>query len=155
MFMHYAFAFVIGCLVVVSPILNGRNAQRFGTLRGSFYNYFFAFIGALLLTSYFVTQPRFLTHPTSYDFLSNTPWTHYLGGFIGCLVILVMNYFTVRIKAFYIVILPFIGQMATGLLIDGLSGEVFTVKQFLGLGLMILGLLLSVMFPKKHVETSG
>lgn len=152
MFMDYGFAFIIGCLVVVSPILNGRNAKRFGTLRGSFYNYLFAFFCAYLLALYFVTDTRFDSLPINAHLFSNTHWTHFSGGFIGCLVLLLMNYFTVRIKAFYIVTLPFIGQLSTGLLIDWIGGEVFTVKQFLGLGLILIGLVLSVMFPPKNMS---
>lgn len=150
MVIYYAFAFIIGCLVVISPILNGRNAQRLSTLRGSFYNYLFALFSAVLLAFYFVNDSRFTSQPLDLPNLLAIPWTHYLGGLIGCLVILIMNYFTVRIKAYFIVTLPFIGQMATGILLDQLGGELFTTKQFLGLGLILLGLVISVTMPQKN-----
>ncbi len=143
MILYYLYAFLIGALVILSPIINGQNAAKLGTLRGSFYNYLFASLAAVLLALYFSNDVSANGFSEGLSQLSQVPLTHFLGGFIGCAVILIMNAFTVKIKAFYIVILPFLGQLLMGLAIDQVVGKDFTLKQLMGLCIILVGLFLS------------
>jgi len=127
-------AFIMGILIVLAPILNGKNAASIGTIQTSFLNYFSAFITALLISSLYTPNISSLSLPP----IS----TLYTGTLIGCVVILLLNWFTVKIKAFYIVVLPFIGQMGMGMFIDYLSSSQFDLKKIVGIALVIVGLLI-------------
>jgi len=151
---YYGIAFLIGGLVIIAPLLNGRNAARIGTLYASFFNYLFATISALVIACVFSFEAGFNAPTMRFETLSAIPATYFLGGIIGCMIILMMNSFTVRIKAFYIVILPFMGQMTMGLIIDQLNGKSFDIKQTIGIILIIAGLVLSSIKLKGKLKTT-
>lgn len=130
-------AFIIGVLVIIAPILNGRNAQAMGTFRASFYNYLFAVFSTGILIGLSTRLPGIMGYSSV---LKPVPPIAYVGGVIGCLVILLMNRFTVRIQAFYVVILPFLGQMGTGFIIDAAFGMAPTHTDWLGASVILLGL---------------
>lgn len=135
MFIFYGFALFLGGLVVVAPILNGQNALMLGTLKASFYNYLSATATAFICLILFSNLDGF-------KLMTTIPKQYYMGGLIGCANILLFNYFTTKIKAFYIVILPFMGQMTMGLFLDYQIMGTFEAKRVLGLLIICLGLYL-------------
>ncbi|GAU78063.1 DMT family transporter [Fusibacter sp. 3D3] len=143
MILYYVFALILGILFIVVPILNGQNALALGTFKASFFNYLSATLTAFVFLMLFSNLEVFKKLPT-------IPPHYYLGGLIGCLVILLLNYFTTKIKAFYIVILLFMGQMTMGLILDySIMGQ-FESKRILGLLIICFGLYLQN--AKKEVK---
>lgn len=139
--MIYLIPCLIGSFVVISPILNGRNAVRLGTLSASFYNYFSATFFAVSFSLLFMSTSGDQDMQILKHLASMPPWA-FLGGIIGAFVILLMNYFTVRIEAFYIVILPFLGQMLMGVVLDSIIGNSLSLRQILGIVVLLVGLVI-------------
>jgi len=55
-----------------------------------------------------------------------------------------MNYYAVRITAFHIAVLPFLGQMSMGLLLDYIIYNQFEFKTLIGLFIVLFGLTLQL-----------
>ncbi|MBF4695414.1 DMT family transporter [Fusibacter ferrireducens] len=143
MILYYGSALILGVLFILAPILNGRNALALGTFKASFFNYLSATLTALICLMLFSNLEYFKQLPT-------IPPHYFLGGVIGCFVILLLNYFTTKIKAFYIVILPFMGQMTLGIILDYMFIGNFEIKSILGLSIICFGLYLQS--EKKEVK---
>lgn len=143
MILYYGSALILGVLFIVAPILNGRNALSLGTFKASFFNYLSATLTAFIFLILFSNLESFKQLPT-------IPPHYFLGGLIGCVIILLLNYFTTKIKAFYIVILPFMGQMTMGLILDYMIMGSFETKRILGLIIICFGLYLQS--EKKEVK---
>ena len=110
----YLIAVLTGVIITITPILNGQNTLQMGSLRTAFFHNFSAvFSGMLFLV---ILSP--LTITQNFQMLPNASPINFLGGLIGLMVILLMNYYSVRIKAIYISLLPFLGQVFMGLILD-------------------------------------
>ncbi|MDK2867247.1 MAG: hypothetical protein PWP38_1562 [Clostridiales bacterium] len=138
--MYLLLAFIMGVLIVITPIANGNNAQKIGNLGASFYNYLFATLTAgityLLMT---------LLNGKSNALAIQTPLTltnALIGGALGCAVLLLLNHIAPKIKAFHIVLLPFLGQMSMGMILDYYTAGIFDIRRVFGLCLIAAGLLL-------------
>lgn len=129
----YILAISIGVFVTVTPIMNGANTKVLGTFRVSFIHYFSATLAGLVFLIF--TSPI-----ASIQKLPEMPLYYYLGGILGLSVILLMNYYSVRIKAIHIAILPFLGQMTMGLIIDAFLFDTFDIKTVIGLIIVLYGL---------------
>lgn len=132
-FKIYLLAVLIGVLVTVVPIMNGMNTKILGTIRVSFYHYFSAFITGIA----FLILTKSLGDIQK---LPDAPIHYYFGGILGLAVILLMNYYAVRIKAIHIAILPFLGQMTMGLALDYLLFDKMSLKTVVGLIIVLIGL---------------
>lgn len=132
-FAIYLLAVLIGVLVTVIPIMNGMNTKVLGTIRVSFYHYFSAFITGIAFL--------ILTHSLGeIQKLPDAPIHYFFGGFLGLAAILLMNYYSVKIKALHIAILPFLGQMTMGLAIDYFIFDKMNTKTVIGLIIVLIGL---------------
>ncbi len=150
MILYYAYALFIGTLVIVAPMMNGQNALVYGSIKASWYNYLSASLSAVFL--WFLLDGRL----TFMGNLNTIPPYYFLGGLIGCITLMLFNYFTVRIRAFYIVILPFLGQMTMGLILDAALSGIFDPKRILGMFIICLGLYLqSTPKQKKSMDAIG
>ncbi|MDH8677647.1 DMT family transporter [Fusibacter bizertensis] len=132
-FIIYLFAISLGVLVTVVPIINGENTKQLGTFRVSLFHYFSAFIVGIMF--YLV-----LNSSTPVYQLGQVPWHYYLGGVLGLSVILLMNYYSSRITALHISILPFLGQMTMGLILDYFLFNQLNFKTIIGLVIVLTGL---------------
>ncbi|HSN66694.1 MAG TPA: DMT family transporter, partial [Fusibacter sp.] len=84
--------------------------------------------------------------------LPDVPVHYFIGGLLGLSVILLMNYYSVRIKALHVAILPFLGQMTMGLALDYFLFDKLNVKTVIGLVIVLLGLYIQSEQKKKVVE---
>lgn len=137
--MSIVLALTLGILIIVTPIANGNIANRIGNFGASFYNYLFATLTAGLL---FLILPG---KAIALSVVHQDPLTltnGLIGGLLGCFVLLSLNYVAPRIKAFQLVILTFLGQMGTGLILDYYMLGIADYKRFIGLVLIAVGLLL-------------
>lgn len=129
----YIFAISLGVLVTVVPIINGENTKTLGTFRVSMFHYLSALIVGFV---FFI----FLNPSTPLYTLSTVPVYYYLGGVLGLAVILLMNYYSSRITALHISILPFLGQMTMGLILDYFLFKQLNIKTIVGLSIVLGGL---------------
>ncbi|MBM7562679.1 DMT family transporter [Fusibacter tunisiensis] len=129
----YLFAIFIGILVTVTPILNGRNTLAMGTFKASFNHYFTAFIFGILFLALLPGNAL-----TALDVKVNP--IYFAGGLLGLSVMLMMNYYSVRIRAMHIAILPFLGQMTMGFFLDYYLIGVLEIKVIIGMIIVLIGL---------------
>lgn len=131
----YLLAIFIGFLVTVTPIMNGRNSLVLGTIKTSFYHYFFALVTGIILM-------LLLSPMLTGTQINSISIKYFMGGILGLSIIVMMNYYAVRIKAIHIAILPFLGQMTMGFFLDYLLFGNLDFKTILGMTVVILGLVI-------------
>lgn len=137
----YLLAVTIGVLVTLTPIMNGNNTTHLGTIRVSFYHFSAAALTGLLFV--------LITHSSTYfPVLPKLPPHYFMGGLIGLMVMLLMNYYAIKIKAIHVAILPFLGQMSMGLLLDYFLLGIFDYKRLIGLIIVLLGLWIQAPKPQ-------
>lgn len=133
MIVIYLLAIFIGFLVTVTPIMNGRNSLVLGTIKTTFYHYFFALVTGIVL--------MFLLSPILSGIeIDNISLKYFMGGILGLSIIVMMNYYAVRIKAIHIAIIPFLGQMTMGFFLDYLLFGDLDLKTIFGMSVVLLGL---------------
>jgi uncharacterized membrane protein YdcZ (DUF606 family) len=142
--MYIILAICIGFAVVISSILNGKLAQKVGLMNGMIVNYIIGFSASVLLS--LVMREKI---PTTEIFYS-TPIYYFLGGVIGVLMLFLMNTIVPKISAVYIVILPFIGQLITGAIIDYFYTGVLSTGKIAGSALFFIGLLYNTRVDNKE-----
>lgn len=129
--MYYLLPFFVGFLIVFSAIVNGQLAIKVGTMKSIQMNYFVGSIMACLMTL-LVGQTggglsRFQTLPAIF----------LIGSLFGLCVLLLMNTIVLKISTFYIVLLPFVGQMLVSACIDYFYLNYLSKGKIIG-GLLIL-----------------
>jgi len=130
-----AMSFVAGVGVVISRTLNAKLGDLTSVQIGTFFNYFVGLIIALPVYFLLGTGEAF---PVGLPITAN--WYLYIGGFIGVVVITMSNVIVVKIAAFYLTLLIFVGQVFTGILIDTLLEGAFSFPTLLGGVLVSFGL---------------
>jgi uncharacterized membrane protein YdcZ (DUF606 family) len=60
-----------------------------------------------------------------------------------------MNYYSSRIPAFLIVIIPFVGQTITGVLVDYYLIDKFSLTKLIGAGVILVGLYINAQIEKR------
>jgi len=128
-------SFIAGCTIVASRTVNAKLADLTSVRVSTFYNY---------VVGLFVAIPVFLllgrNEITFAEFSFAPQWYIYMGGVLGVCVVLIFNIIVVKISAFYLTLLVFIGQVFSGIAIDiVLSGEV-SLRNLIGGVLVALGL---------------
>ncbi|MCL2364352.1 MAG: DMT family transporter [Defluviitaleaceae bacterium] len=137
-------AFGSGASIVTSRVLNARLAVFIGTRRGVFMTH---------ITGLAVALPLLLVLGRSevgfnLDYLFTPMFFIYLGGMLGVIVITLDNVTAVRIPAFYLALMLFVGQVGAGLTVDFVIDRVFSMTNLLGGCLVALGLFANVMVDK-------
>ena len=83
----------------------------------------------------------------------NAPWYVYTGGLVGVAVVTLSSYLSGKVSSFYLTLLLFVGQLFTGIVIDGLSTGKISIYQVVGGLLVILGLSYNLYIDNKNSET--
>lgn len=78
---------------------------------------------------------------------------YFLGGAIGSLIMLLNSLIINRLSAVYVTILVFIGQMATGIIIDYFRWEVISKGKIIGGILLFTGLIYYMKGDKKNTRS--
>ncbi|MCL2373095.1 MAG: DMT family transporter [Defluviitaleaceae bacterium] len=129
-------SFAAGVTIVTSRTLNARLSAATNVRTSTFYNYvvglFCAILAFLLLGRGEIAFVEVLPLSAS--------WYMYFGGMLGVCVVLLLNVTVVKISAFYLTLLIFIGQIFSGVLVDAfLDGEV-SIRIIVGGVLVGLGM---------------
>lgn len=145
---YVLFAILSGVTNVVSRSVNFVLSDKIGMYQSTFFNYVFGLAGSLLIL--LVSGETFkLFAASSY----NAPWYVYTGGLVGVAVVTLSSYLSGKVSSFYLTLLLFIGQLFTGILIDGLSTGKISIYQVVGGLLVILGLSYNLYIDNKNSET--
>lgn len=142
--MYIAIVFITGCFIAIMPILNGKFAGEIGTYKVSFNNYLFGFIMTVLFSLFVFMNSGHFIASLNENLLSTSgvPLHYYIGGLLGIAILLCFNFIAQHIPAFYVVIIPLVGQMLMGFVIDALKGQQLSYKNIAGVLLVIIGLMI-------------
>ena len=127
-------ALLSGGTVATSILLNARLAAVKGLNKGVFINYIMGLVVSLPIA--------LLINGTAFPAVEFN-WSLAValtGGAIGFLAVMMNSYLTPRIGILYITILLFIGQIGTGVVIDGIREGVFQAGKIIGGILIVAGL---------------
>lgn len=102
-----------GISVVLSRTVNARLSEKIGALRGSLINH----LVGLPITVFILLFMIGSGHETLSVSVQAQPWM-FTGGLLGVMVILLCNLTVLRVAAFQLTILTFVGQVFTGILLD-------------------------------------
>jgi len=69
----------------------------------------------------------------------------YLGGILGVCVVLLSNMTVAKISAFYLSLFLFVGQVFTGILMDIVLSQVFSLRNLIGGIFVIVGLCVNLL----------
>lgn len=136
-----------GITNVVARIINSNLAKIIGLFQGTLFNYIIGLIVSLLFLVFNTKSINF----TSDTFLSIPVWA-YLGGMLGVLVVVISNYLTPRISAFYLTLLMFIGQLFAGIIIDYIATRELSIGKVIGGIFVLAGLSYNLYFDKKNID---
>lgn len=146
LFFYLILAILAGVTVVLGRILNAKLAEKIGTVQATVINYvvgiFFSVIFLLIMNKGFS-----FSAPSSH-----IPLWAYLGGILGVAIIMISNYTTPRVPAFYLTLLVFLGQLAVGILIDWLVSKDFSPLKLVGSLFVVAGFTYNLLLDKKATK---
>ncbi|PRR77097.1 hypothetical protein CLLI_26150 [Clostridium liquoris] len=144
--MYIILAFITGAMVILSMVINSSLGKKIGVFQGTFINYVVGLIGTSIMLLIMEGGINI-----SFDKLHGVPAWAYLGGAIGVIVVSVSNVIIPKIPTIYSTLLIFIGQIATGILIDYLTVNVVSKGKILGSILILGGLLYNFYVDKQEL----
>ena len=138
-------SFTAGVCVVISRTLNAKLADLTSVRTSTFFNYFVGLI---------VTVPVFLflgrDELISAELVFSPDLYIYFGGILGVCVVLISNITVVKVSAFYLTLLVFVGQVFSGVLIDALISREFSLRNLIGGIFVTIGLCVNLLLDKKR-----
>lgn len=120
-----------GVTVLISRLINGRQAAHSGLLGSTLINYAVGLTGSLLLL-------LFTGGGQSVSFAMSGPFYIYLGGVMGGVIVLISSFCVGKIPSFYMTLALFLGQVLAGVLLDMVLAQAFPMNNLIG-GLFVLG----------------
>ena len=129
-------AFVAGCMVILSMIVNSHLSKKVGTFQGTFINYS---VGLLFASMFFLASKGYNT--LNSNTLHSVPMWAYLGGGIGVFVVAISNVIIPKIPTIYSTLLIFVGQLFSGIIIDFFRDGLISKGKIIGGMLILCGML--------------
>lgn len=144
---YVLFAILCGVTNVLSRSVNFVLSQKIGMYQSTFFNYVFGLIGSILIL--LISGETFkLFSASSY----NAPWYVYAGGLVGVAVVTLLSYLSAKVSSFYLTLLSFVGQLFTGIIIDGLLTGQMSVYKVIGGFLVLIGLAYNLYVDSKNAK---
>ena len=131
---------------VISRLANAQLSARTSPMGSSFTNHWVGLVGSVVLL--LVMQPDFVAGLS----VPNVPAWAYIGGAFGVLMVLLWNIAGLKVSAFELTLLSFIGQVFTGIALDILLGNGFSREIFIGGTFVVAGVLLNMFAGRKQSE---
>ena len=141
-------SFVAGVSIVISRTLNAKLSDFTNVRISTFYNYL---VGLVISIFAFLLLGR---NEMVLAFVISPNWYIYLGGMLGVVVVLMGNIIVVKISAFYLTLLIFIGQVFSGVLIDIVISRELSSRNLIGAVLVSIGLCVNLMLDNKNHTTN-
>ena len=142
--MALVFAIASGVTSVFSRLTNARLSDRTSALGSTFTNHWVGLVGCIVLL--LVAEPDIMGTLQ----VTDVPVWAYFGGLCGVVMILMWNIASLKVSAFRLTLLSFIGQVFTGIVLDLLIGNGFSMQIFVGGMFVVAGVLLNMMTDKKE-----
>lgn len=137
------FAMSSGVSAVFSRLVNAQLSTHTGALGSSFTNHWVGLIGCILLL--FVAERDILGTLQ----VTGVPAWAYIGGAFGVLMVMLWNIAGLRVSAFRLTLLSFVGQVFAGIALDTLVGNGFSRSIFIGGSFVVAGVLLNMLTDRK------
>lgn len=134
-----------GVTVVFGRIINSNLAEKIGTFQGTLINYI---VGLSL--SFLLLKICNETITISYANMGTIPIWAYFGGAVGVALVVLSNYITPRLSAFYSTLFMFIGQLFSGILIEYFTTHDVSKGKLIGGLLVLIGLTYNLVIDKKQ-----
>ena len=145
---YVLFAILCGVTNVLSRSVNFVLSDKIGMYQSTFFNYVFGLAGSILIL--LISGETFkLFSASSY----NAPWYIYAGGLLGVAVVTLLSFLSAKVSSFYLTLLLFVGQLFTGIIIDGLSTGKISIYQVVGGLLVVIGLSYNLYIDKVNSKT--
>jgi len=133
-----------GLTIVVSRTLNAKLGELTSVRQSTFFNYIVGTAAMLIVFLVLGRQEVVLSELT----LSTNVWI-YFGGALGVCVVLLSNIVVMRVSAFYVTLLSFVGQVFAGILIDAFLYDIFSYRIIIGGILVTVGLCFNLIFDRR------
>ena len=133
-----------GLTVVLSRTINAALAARTSVMRSTLYYYVAAFIFSFILFIVIKTGSA----PFA-PLASSVSPVYYLGGIMGVVIIIILNFTVSKISSLYMTLLLFAGQVFTGIAMDMILTHAFSLPNLLGGVFVALGLCLNVIIDRR------
>ena len=131
---------------VISRLANAQLSARTSALGSSFTNHWVGLVGSVVLL--LVMQPDFVAGLQVPD----VPVWAYVGGAVGVVMVMLWNVAGVKVTAFEVTLLSFIGQVFAGIALDLLLGNGFSREIFIGGSFVVVGVLVNMLSKRKTTE---
>ncbi|MCL2605329.1 MAG: DMT family transporter [Defluviitaleaceae bacterium] len=141
-----AAAFATGISIVTCRVLNARLAAHIGTRRGVFFTHITGLAVAIPILLLFGRGEAGI----HFNYVFTPSFYIYIGGLLGVAVIMTDNITAVRIPAFYLSLLLFVGQVSSALAADFIIDRSLNPYNIAGVTLVALGLGLNVFTEKRR-----
>ncbi|MHB8132050.1 MAG: DMT family transporter [Mobilitalea sp.] len=136
---------ITGVTVVIGRIINANLAEKIGTFQGTLINFIVGLSFSFLFL--FISNESIAVFSENYKLIPS--WA-YFGGLIGVVVVILSNYITPRISAFYSTLLMFIGQLFFGIVIDYIMLHEMSIGKIIGGLFVLIGLGYNLWLDKKQ-----
>jgi len=137
-------SFIAGFGIVVSRTLNAKLAKLTSVNIGAFFN---NTVG--LVVSFLVLLLLGRNETSLLEFTFSPIWYIYLGGVLGVCVVLLSNITVIKVSAFYLTLLIFVGQVFSGVMVDIIISEEVSLRIIIGGIFVTAGLCLNLLFDYK------
>ena len=137
-------SFAAGITIVVSRTLNARLADLTSVRTGALYNYLVGLIVSVPVLIFLGGNEPALT-----EFAFSPDWYIYFGGILGVCVVLLSNITVMKVSAFYLTLLVFIGQVFSGIMIDAVISRELSYRNIAGGALVAAGLCVNLLLDRK------
>jgi len=140
-----------GATIVTARTLNSILASKIGVYQSTFWNYVVGLIFSLI----FLLASKEFLHVSEIEYAKIPIWA-YTGGLIGVIVVILSNYIVMKISAFYLTLLLFVGQLLVAVIIDYVYLGQMSAGKTLGGILVFIGLAYNLMLDRKtdHEKTN-
>jgi len=140
-------SFIAGLLIVATRTINAKFSSLTSIQISTFYHHLIGFI--LSLPILFLLGRSEIA---AFEFSFSLHWYMYLGGIFGVTVILISNVVVMKISAFYLTLLLFIGQVFTGILIYMMLVQAFSPRNLIGGIIVTIGLCVNLLLDHKKAK---
>lgn len=147
MFFYIIIAILSGVTIVISRIVNSKLSEKIGLFESTFYNFLTGLIFSVIILIFSKEILNFSSLSTV-----SIPLYAYIGGLIGVFSITLSNYTAPKISVFYMTLLIFIGQIATGIIIDYFALNELSPGKIIGSLLVAIGLSYNLLLDKKKQQ---
>ncbi|MGN0778970.1 MAG: DMT family transporter [Aristaeellaceae bacterium] len=141
-------SFLSGCTMVFARMANASLATRCGVGFSTVMNYVTGLAGSFLIFLC-LGLPMATAFPAA-----DVPLWVYLGGAVGAVGIFLCNVVTPRLPVLQMSLVMFVGQLFTGMAIDGCMGR-FSVGTLVGGAVVAVGMLVNILADRRNAEEAA